>query len=136
MNTATAAAKANVTAATIRAWCRRGVIAATKEAGRWIIDTASLARRVEIGARRVPDTTHTIHEDTLREIHSARLARPHHFRQTPALEGRYLLPSMGYVSYRPMEKAGLVERITTRRGCVQYVLTKKAVAIRTAFDAR
>ncbi|MFJ4879981.1 hypothetical protein ACIP93_32905 [Streptomyces sp. NPDC088745] len=51
--TATAAAtEAHVTVATIRAWCRNGVVAATKTAGRWVIDTVSLARRLEIGARR------------------------------------------------------------------------------------
>ncbi|MER6860747.1 MULTISPECIES: helix-turn-helix domain-containing protein [Streptomyces] len=48
--TAEAATQANVTIATIRTWCRRGVIAATKQAGRWIIDTASLAHRITIGA--------------------------------------------------------------------------------------
>lgn len=48
--TAEAATRANVTIATIRTWCRRGVIAATKQAGRWIIDTASLAHRITIGA--------------------------------------------------------------------------------------
>ncbi|MFF8422858.1 hypothetical protein [Streptomyces sp. NPDC015680] len=52
MNTTTAAQTANVTVATIRDWARRGVVAATKTAGRWIIDTTSLARRIEIGARR------------------------------------------------------------------------------------
>ncbi|MDP9953116.1 MULTISPECIES: hypothetical protein [Streptomyces] len=53
MNTTTAAKAAqtaNVTVATIRTWARRGVIAATKTAGRWIIDTTSLARRIAIGA--------------------------------------------------------------------------------------
>lgn len=44
MNTA-AAAEAGVTVATIRTWCRRNVISAAKAAGRWVIDTASLARR-------------------------------------------------------------------------------------------
>ncbi|OKH91518.1 hypothetical protein [Streptomyces uncialis] len=52
VNTATAAAEARVTAATVRTWCRRGAVAATKAAGRWAIDTASLARRIAIGARR------------------------------------------------------------------------------------
>lgn len=52
MNTAAAAIEAQVTVATIRAWCRTGVVAATKAAGRWIIDTASLARRIAIGAMR------------------------------------------------------------------------------------
>ncbi|GHG15265.1 helix-turn-helix domain-containing protein [Streptomyces filamentosus] len=54
MNTTAAATEARVTTATIRIWCRRGVIAATKHAGRWIIDTASLARRIAIGAMKTP----------------------------------------------------------------------------------
>jgi hypothetical protein len=52
MDTTTAATEAKVTVATIRNWARRGIIAATKTAGRWVIDAASLARRIEIGARR------------------------------------------------------------------------------------
>lgn len=52
MNTTAAALQANVTVATIRTWCRRGVVAATKQAGRWIIDAASLAARIAIGAMR------------------------------------------------------------------------------------
>ncbi|MET9051206.1 helix-turn-helix domain-containing protein [Streptomyces bacillaris] len=54
MNTTTAAKTAKVTVATIRDWARRGIIAATKVAGRWIIDTASLARRIAIGAMKRP----------------------------------------------------------------------------------
>jgi hypothetical protein len=57
MNTTTAATEAQVTAATIRIWCRRGVVAATKTAGKWAIDTASLARRIAIGARRLARKT-------------------------------------------------------------------------------
>lgn len=49
MNTTAAATQAHVTVATIRTWCRKGVITATKTAGRWIIDTASLAARITIG---------------------------------------------------------------------------------------
>lgn len=52
MNTTAAALQANVTTATIRAWARRGVIAAVKTAGRWVIDTASLAHRIAIAAMR------------------------------------------------------------------------------------
>lgn len=52
MNTTTAALQAHVTVATIRTWCRRGAVAATKTAGRWIIDTASLTHRITIGAMR------------------------------------------------------------------------------------
>lgn len=50
MNTTTAAATAGVTIPTIRTWCRTGVIAAVKQAGRWIINAASLAHRITIGA--------------------------------------------------------------------------------------
>lgn len=66
MNTTAAATQANVTVATIRTWCRRGVIAATKTAGRWLIDAASLTRRIEIGARKMttPQTRYTITEGT------------------------------------------------------------------------
>ncbi|MFE9845806.1 hypothetical protein [Streptomyces goshikiensis] len=56
MNTTAAAAEAHVTVTTIRHWARRGVIAATKTAGKWVINAASLARRITIGAlkRRTP----------------------------------------------------------------------------------
>lgn len=50
MNTTTAATTANVTVATIRTWCRLGAVAAVKQAGRWVIDTASLTARIAIGA--------------------------------------------------------------------------------------
>lgn len=135
MNTTAAATQARVTVATIRTWCRRGAVTATKQAGRWIIDAASLARRIEIGTRRMTDPTHGIPEHHLNEIRTARPARPHQTRRTPALNGRYLLPSMGYVSYRPMEEAGLVERITIQRGRIQYVLTERAAAIRAHLAA-
>lgn len=49
MNTTTAAHTAGVTPGTIASWCRKGVIAAVKQAGRWVIDTASLIRRVALG---------------------------------------------------------------------------------------
>ncbi|MFC8008705.1 helix-turn-helix domain-containing protein [Streptomyces cinereoruber] len=52
MDTTAAALQANVTADTIRTWCRRGAIAAVKQTGRWIIDATSLAARIAIGAMR------------------------------------------------------------------------------------
>lgn len=57
MNTTTAATEANVTVATIRTWCRIGAITAAKVAGRWTIDTTSLAHRIAIGARRLARKT-------------------------------------------------------------------------------
>jgi hypothetical protein len=56
MNTTAAALEAQVTTATIRAWARRGVIAATKTAGRWVINAASLAHRIAIAAMRTKKT--------------------------------------------------------------------------------
>lgn len=51
--TSTAAAtQAGVTVATIRSWCRRGTVTATKAAGRWVINASSLARRITIGTWR------------------------------------------------------------------------------------
>ncbi|MEU6054299.1 hypothetical protein ABZ829_28240 [Streptomyces xanthochromogenes] len=52
MNTTAAALKAHVSVDTIRAWCRIGAVSAVKAAGRWLIDTTSLARRIAIGAMR------------------------------------------------------------------------------------
>ncbi|MFI9331982.1 hypothetical protein ACIGZJ_31125 [Kitasatospora sp. NPDC052868] len=48
ITTTNAAARAGVTVATIRTWCRTGAVAAVKQAGRWIIDTASLAYRIKL----------------------------------------------------------------------------------------
>lgn len=52
MGTASAALQANVTAATVRTWARRGVVAAEKVGRLWAIDTESLARRIAIAAMR------------------------------------------------------------------------------------
>ncbi len=49
MNTTAAALEAGVSVATIRNWCRAGVVKAAKTAGQWIIDAASLARRIALG---------------------------------------------------------------------------------------
>ena len=57
ITTTEAATQAGVTVATIRTWCRRNVVAAVKRAGRWVIDTASLAHRITIGARRTRQET-------------------------------------------------------------------------------
>ncbi|MFF0597902.1 hypothetical protein [Streptomyces antibioticus] len=56
MNTTAAATEARVTVATIRTWCRIGAVAAAKAAGRWVIDTASLAARIAIGKMKRPAT--------------------------------------------------------------------------------
>ncbi|MFF2100928.1 hypothetical protein [Streptomyces sp. NPDC058202] len=54
MNTTLAAVEAHVSVDTVRAWCRRGVVTATKAAGRWVIDATSLAARIAIGAMKRP----------------------------------------------------------------------------------
>ena len=52
MDTKTAAAKANVTTATIRTWCRRNAVAAVKAGGKWAIDETSLHHRISLTGRR------------------------------------------------------------------------------------
>jgi hypothetical protein len=59
--TAQAATTAGVTVATIRTWCRKGVIAATKTGGRWVITTTSLARRIAIGQYRKHSPAQALH---------------------------------------------------------------------------
>ncbi|MFK8851175.1 hypothetical protein [Streptomyces sp. Ac-502] len=54
MNTTAAALEAHVTVATVRTWCRLGAVAAVKTAGRWVIDAASLAHRIALGALKRP----------------------------------------------------------------------------------
>lgn len=56
MNTTAAALQAHVTTATIRTWARRGVVAAVKTAGRWVINATSLAHRIAIGAMKTNKT--------------------------------------------------------------------------------
>lgn len=51
MDTTTAAQQAGVTTDTIRHWARYGAVRAVKAAGRWVIDAASLARRIALGIR-------------------------------------------------------------------------------------
>ena len=53
ITTATAARQARVTAATIRTWCRTGVIAAVKTGRRWAVSAASLRHRIALGRRTV-----------------------------------------------------------------------------------
>lgn len=64
MDTTTAAQQAGVTVRTVRTWCRIGAVTATKQAGRWNITAASLARRIEIARERMPRYTVT---ETTRE---------------------------------------------------------------------
>lgn len=72
MDTTAAAAQAGVTVATIRTWCRAGAVAAVKRSGRWLIDGASLARRIAIGAMRTrrtrPMTDQPMYQVTETEI--------------------------------------------------------------------
>lgn len=71
MGTATAATQANVTVATIRTWCRRNVIPATKRAGRWTIDAASLTHRITLGREHARHRKNTA---------PAQATRPHGYR--------------------------------------------------------
>jgi hypothetical protein len=135
MNTTAAAAEATVTVATIRAWCRRGVIAAVKVAGRWIIDAASLARRIEIGVRRMTDPIEELGETVVQLIRRARLGYSPRPADREALAGRYVLPSQSPVARSStMQEQGLVDVITV--GSRSYwVLSDKAVRIRAQLAA-
>lgn len=73
---ADAAALAGVTVPTVRAWCRIGAVKAAKTAGRWVIDAASLARRIALGIRRTTaKKTETPVENTFACGHPARAGR-------------------------------------------------------------
>lgn len=131
MNTTTAATQAKVTVATIRTWCRKGVIAATKAAGRWVIDAASLARRIEIGARRMAETTvETLGTKILQNIRRARYEYTTRNADRSALAGRYVLPGLlpGVAVWR---EKGLVDGVQVN-GRHYYVLSDRAVEIRAA----
>ncbi|MFF9624304.1 hypothetical protein [Streptomyces griseosporeus] len=132
MNTTAAATQAGVTVATIRTWCRRGVVAADKVAGRWIIDPASLARRIEIGARRMPQKPVELSEAVLRNIATARYEYAPHRADKEALAGRYVLPRLqGIAVWR---EKGLVDEIRVN-GRRHYVLSEKAVRIRATITS-
>lgn len=80
MNTTTAATEAHVTVATIRTWCRIGAVAAIKQAGRWIIDTTSLAARIAIGKMKRPTRTVVYTVDTMVAIGGRRWQKNGHDR--------------------------------------------------------
>ena len=106
MNTTAAALQANVAVATIRTWCRRGVITATKTAGRWIIDTASLATRITIGAMKRP-----ARYELLDDVIAAEAAQAGYYSEPAALrtalkyvEARDLSAFIGPTNVRVSEK--------------------------------
>ncbi|KAF0649221.1 MULTISPECIES: helix-turn-helix domain-containing protein [Streptomyces] len=145
MNTTAAAAQARVTVATIRTWCRRGVIAAVKAAGRWIIDAASLARRIEIGARRMPEPADTsdLNPTILRSIRRARLGYTPRRADRAALADRYVLafpigtyrwPST-FLGVNVWRSKGLLDTVEIN-GRHYYVLSARGARIRATLDAR
>lgn len=87
MDTAAAAQQAGVTVATIRTWCRLGVVAAVKRGGRWIIDAASLAYRITLG--RKPMTIEPLTRDQF-EAEARKIGVRHPFKDARAL-GEYQL---------------------------------------------
>jgi hypothetical protein len=79
--TATAAAnQAGVSVATIRTWCRRNVVEAFKQAGRWVIDTASLAHRIALGKRRQAPKPVVYSIETMTAIGGSRWTKAGHDR--------------------------------------------------------
>lgn len=107
MNTTAAALQANVTAGTIRAWCRRGVIAATKTAGWWVIAADSLIARIAIGTMKRPASkTIAFTTDTMTAIGGRRWQKNGHdrvylndFETVPGLElDHYKSGSISYAT--------------------------------------
>lgn len=107
MNTTTAATQAQVTIATIRTWCRKGVVAAVKQAGRWIIDATSLAARIAIGKMKTRRTKPVIFSiETMTAIGGRRWQKNGHdrvylndFQTVPGLElDHYKSGSISYAT--------------------------------------
>ncbi|MFR9800080.1 helix-turn-helix domain-containing protein [Streptomyces sp. MS06] len=125
MNTTAAAAKAGVTVATIRTWCRIGAVAATKHAGRWIIDAESLDQRIAIGTRRpaqLPNDVAALLRDTFAQARYEHSPRPSY---RAAVTGRYVLPPHTWGS-AALLRWGLVDELIVR-GRTWYLLTPSAV---------
>jgi hypothetical protein len=80
MNTTAAALEARVTVTTIRTWCRLGAVAAVKQAGRWVIDSASLAARIAIGKMKRPAQAVAFTVETMTAIGGNRWTKNGHDR--------------------------------------------------------
>lgn len=129
MNTTAAALQAHVTVATIRTWCRRGVIAATKAAGRWVIDTASLAHRIAIGAMRrqpIADLTNEYYDTVIDSAyHAADVRSAAGLKALLAdVRARNITSIMGNIDPRRVrltraQWAELERRVSLQAGCVR-----------------
>jgi hypothetical protein len=106
MNTTLAAAQAGVSVDTVRTWCRIGAVAAIKQAGRWIIDTASLAARIAIGKMKRPARQIVYSVETMTAIGGRRWQKNGHdrvylndFETVPGLElDHYKSGSISYAT--------------------------------------
>ncbi|GHB14568.1 hypothetical protein GCM10010330_80310 [Streptomyces tendae] len=80
MNTTLAATEAGVSIDTVRTWCRIGAVAAVKQAGRWIIDAASLAARIAVGKMKRPAKKVVYSIETMTAIGGNRWTKAGHDR--------------------------------------------------------
>ncbi|MER7131320.1 hypothetical protein [Streptosporangium saharense] len=80
MDTTTAATQAGVATTTIRTWCRLGAVAAAKVAGRWVIEAASLARRIALGVRKTTKKAVVFTVETMTAIGGNRWTKSGHDR--------------------------------------------------------
>jgi hypothetical protein len=108
MNTTAAALEARVTVTTIRTWCRLGAVSAVKQAGRWIIDTTSLAARIAIGKMKRPARPVVYSIDTMTAIGGRRWSKAGHdrvylngFETVPGLELDHY--KSGNISYAELD---------------------------------
>lgn len=102
VTTTTAARIANVTVATVRTWCRTGLVTAVKTGGRWAIDIVSLRRAAGLPVR-VPSD------------------RPRAGENTPAKTGRAARTPVGaHMSVRRRHAVldAHTRRVNRAAGCV------------------
>lgn len=89
MNTTAAALQANVTVPTIRTWCRIGAVAAIKQAGRWLIDSTSLAHRIAIGQRKARMTESRYRVEEAQVVKYGKQATVHRIVRTDGTPAGY-----------------------------------------------
>lgn len=129
MDTTTAAEKAKVSARTIQRWCQRGIIAATKTAGRWAIDADSLLRKIQPKGKAMTE----INADNLRAIGGEQISHWIVIKNWPRLIGlRAGYENGRHVAYLDGEQISPVERKQILRSISQVTYDLYEETLRVA----
>lgn len=88
LDTAAAARLAGTAVRTIRAWCRRGLIAAVKTGRRWTVGLASLLRRLNAGRPAVTDRLRAGEQSPVRTGRAGRRYEARHAARVEAVQRR------------------------------------------------